>query len=112
MSQEVTIGSAQFNVILGQMEDAIGTLEYHMGLLGTAKFLIGKAFDHATQSWDSPAADGFKELLPQVQGNMGDLLGALDVIHTRLKTTHQNYLWAEQANNDAITPTGSGSGPK
>jgi WXG100 family type VII secretion target len=108
MSDEITVGSAQFRVMLGQMEDAIGTLEHQQAQLATARDNIKKAFDHATQSWDSPAADGFKDLLPQVTGNMDDLLGALDTIHGRLKTTHQNYLDAEQANSSTLAPPASG----
>lgn len=108
MAQTITIGSPQFKVLLGQMEDAIGTLEYHMGLLGTAGGLVNKAFDHATMSWDSPAADGFKELLPAVTTNLGELLDALDNIHSRLVTTYQNYLDMEQANIRTLTPAGSG----
>jgi hypothetical protein len=108
MAQTITIGSPQFKVLLGQMEDAIGTLEYHMGLLGTAGGLVNKEFDHATLSWDSPAADGFKELLPAVTTNLGELLDALDNIHSRLVTTYQNYQDMEQANIRTLTPTGSG----
>jgi WXG100 family type VII secretion target len=105
---DITIGSPQFKVILSQMEGAIGTLDYHRSLLSTARDNINMAFGQATQSWDSPAGDGFNELLPKVKGNMDDLMNALDTISGRLRTTHQNYLDAEEANSSALTPPASG----
>lgn len=108
MSGEITVGSHQFMVILGQMEDAIGTLDYQRSRLEAARDHIKKHFDNATQTWDSPAADGFRNMLPTVEGNMNDLLSALDTIQDRLRATHQNYLAAEQANRNSLTPPAAG----
>ncbi|GAA5199790.1 hypothetical protein GCM10023322_76230 [Rugosimonospora acidiphila] len=104
-------GSANFEVDLAALEDAIGKITMEHDGMGNDIVSLMSTFTNIQNHWHSPAADSFHDLVTQfntASGNLELLLGeAID----KMNSAYQNYLATEETNTknyQQMTATGNG----
>ena len=111
MSDTITYGSHEFEVDLGQLSDAIGSVGAQRDAIRTAFEQIKSHFSDVGAMWFGPAGQSFRDFDSTLQTAAQDTLDVLDDIVNRLGTAYQNYSDAEATNVGNLTSdNGNGNG--
>jgi uncharacterized protein YukE len=106
-------GVAAFKADLAQLSAAIGTVKGEAEEIKLAMFLVrGKMFGLA-DVWKGPAHVSFRPVQDRFIKVWAELADILDETVTRMQTSYDNYLRAEEANlhnlNHHVSAPGNGS---
>jgi WXG100 family type VII secretion target len=117
VADTISIGSAEFQVDLQQLGDAITSVSGDAETIRSDFDGIRSQLTTATTAWLGPAGSAFADFVPDLVTATDAMLGLLDEMVTRMRTAHANYLSAETANTDTfntlqekLTADGTGSG--
>jgi WXG100 family type VII secretion target len=108
VANELTL--AQFKVALGELHDAIGTVQSAADAIDDSCSTIKGQFDVVESAWTGPAGSTFVELTPVVTQVMDSLTQLLHDTVSRMQTTYENYLSVEEQNTKNVSPGGGNGG--
>ncbi len=94
---------ADFEVDLGQLWTAIGTVKAEAARIETAMTTIAAQFTVVETAWSSPSSVSFTELRTWFDRTSTELTAVLDDMAARMTTAYWNYRNAEQDNTANVS---------
>jgi WXG100 family type VII secretion target len=92
------ITEAEFEVDLGKMHGAIGSLKSDSAAIKGLLAQIGTKFSSAQSAWQSPSGATFAQTQAWFKRSAQDLQDLLDEASRRLNSAYQNYVATEHTN--------------
>jgi uncharacterized protein YukE len=103
------VSLAQFNVLMGEFNDAIGVVSRHRDNVHDTLTGIEQHLNAVAGLWNSPAALTFEPLRAEFRRSADDLDDVLKGIVHRMRITYANYVDAERKAQKNLTPDPQGS---
>lgn len=103
MANTIQIGSEEFKVDLAQLAAAIGTVSSNRDAIENDLKQLESELAALASSWQSPAGATFDDFQATLISAAGKMSSVLDQMVSRMRTTHDTYLNAEQANTKNLS---------